>query len=144
MIAQQSVRLLSGSERIIHGIRCCTDEHWSSSNFTILKTDLKMLLTLFPDIAVPDECCHHFPELYLQFWCCSYGQHPSPLDTISSESGVQQRDPMSSLLFCLVLQKIVSTIALDKACTSLLFHKWYIDDGRTHASRQLHLLRHLH
>eukprot|EP00731_Ephydatia_muelleri_P021025 Em0013g752a len=37
--------------------------------------------------------------------------------------------PMGFLLFCWVQQKIVSAIALDKACSSLLFHKWYIDDG---------------
>ena len=36
---------------------------------------------------------------------------------------------MGSLLFCLVLQKLVSAIAKDKACSSLLFHKWYIDNG---------------
>ena len=29
----------------------------------------------------------------------------------------------------MVLQKLVSAIAEDKACSSLLFHKWYIDDG---------------
>ena len=34
---------------MIDGIRCCIDEHWSSLNFTVLKTDLKLLLTLFPD-----------------------------------------------------------------------------------------------
>ena len=51
------------------------------------------------------------------------------LGTISSESGVQQGDPMGSLLFCLVLQKLVSAIAEDKDCSSLLFHKWYIDDS---------------
>ena len=36
---------------------------------------------------------------------------------------------MGSLLLCLVLQKLVSAIAEDKACSSLLFHKWYIDGG---------------
>ena len=36
---------------------------------------------------------------------------------------------MGSLLFCLVLQKLVSAIAEGKVCSSLLFHKWYIDDG---------------
>ena len=36
---------------------------------------------------------------------------------------------MGSLLFCLVLQKLVFAIAEDKDCSSLLFHKWYIDDG---------------
>ena len=36
---------------------------------------------------------------------------------------------MGSFLFCLVLQKIASAIASDKAYSYLLFHRWYIDDG---------------
>ena len=63
------------------------------------------------------------------------------LGTISSESGVQQGDPMGSLLFCLVLQKLVSAIAEDKDCSSLLFHKWHIDDSvLLDPNKQLHML----
>ena len=51
------------------------------------------------------------------------------MGTISSEIGVQQGDPLGPLLFCLVLQQVVSTIAEDADCASLLFHKWYIHDG---------------
>ena len=36
---------------------------------------------------------------------------------------------LGPLLFCLVLQQVVSTIAEDADYASLLFHKWYIDDG---------------
>eukprot|EP00731_Ephydatia_muelleri_P005996 Em0003g244a len=49
--------------------------------------------------AVLDACGLHFPELL----------------------------PWSS--WCYVLQQVVSTIAEDADCASLLFHKWYIDDG---------------
>ncbi|KAL5457675.1 hypothetical protein EMCRGX_G034960 [Ephydatia muelleri] len=81
--------------------------------------------------AVLDACDLHFPELLpWSSWC--YGQHPAlwhPLGTITSEIGVQQGDPLGPLLFCLVLQQVVSTIAEDAVCASLLFHKWYIDDG---------------
>ena len=49
-----------------------------------------------------------------------------PLGTVSSESGVQHGDPLGPLLFC---KKIVSAIDSDKDCSSLLSHKWYIDDG---------------
>ena len=42
---------------------------------------------------------------------------------------MQQGDPLGHLLFCLVLQQVVSAIAEDADCASLLFHKWYIDDG---------------
>ena len=43
--------------------------------------------------------------------------------------GVQQRDPLSPMYFCLVLHKIVSAIVSDENCSSLLFHAWYQDDG---------------
>ena len=42
---------------------------------------------------------------------------------------VQQGAPLGPLLFCLVLQQVVSVIAEDADCASLLFHKWYINDG---------------
>ena len=37
--------------------------------------------------------------------------------------------PQVPFLLCLVLQQVVSAIAEDADCASLLFHKWYIDDG---------------
>ena len=46
-----------------------------------------------------------------------------------SEVGVQQGDPLSPMFVCLVLHKIVSAIASDENCSSLLFHAWYQDDG---------------
>ena len=33
------------------------------------------------------------------------------------------------MFFCLVLHKLVTAFAMDDVCSSLLFHKWYIDDG---------------
>ena len=34
-----------------------------------------------------------------------------------------------SLLLYLVLHQVVCAIATDSECASLLFHRWYIDDG---------------
>ena len=48
---------------------------------------------------------------------------------ISSETGVQQGDPLGPMFFCLVLHKVATAYATDDVCSSLLFHKWYIDDG---------------
>ena len=33
------------------------------------------------------------------------------------------------MLFCLVLHQVVCAIATDSECASLLFRRWYIDDG---------------
>ena len=33
------------------------------------------------------------------------------------------------LIFCLVLHQVVCATATDSECASLLFHRWYIDDG---------------
>ena len=96
-----------------------------------MKIDLRNAFSLVSHQALLDECSTHFPEL-LQWvsWC--YGQHSllwSPMETIRSEAGVQQGNPLGPLLFCLVLQKVVSLIASDSSCSVLLFHALYKDDG---------------
>ena len=37
--------------------------------------------------------------------------------------------PLGPLFFCLVLLKLVATIASDEEASHLLYHKWYMDDG---------------
>ena len=103
-----------------------------------MKIDLRNAFNLVSRQALLHECSAHFPEL-LQWaaWC--NGQHPllwSPMGTIMSESGVQQGDPLGPLLFCLVLQTVLSAIASDPICFDLLFHAWYIDDGVIAGSKQ--------
>ena len=49
--------------------------------------------------------------------------------SINSETGVQWGDPLGPLLFCLVLQKVVSAISADDRYAELLFHARYMDDG---------------
>ena len=103
-----------------------------------MKIDVRNAFNLVSRQALLDECRAHFPEL-LQWaaWC--YGQHYllwSPMETIMSESGVQQGDPLGPLLFCLVLQKVLSAIASDPIFFDLLFHAWYIDVGVISGSKQ--------
>ena len=52
-----------------------------------------------------------------------------PMGIISSETGVQQGDPLGPMFFCLMLHKLVTAITTDNECSSLLFHRWYIDDS---------------
>ncbi|KAL5486932.1 hypothetical protein EMCRGX_G019472 [Ephydatia muelleri] len=48
---------------------------------------------------------------------------------LSSESRVQQGDPLGHLLFALVLHKVISAIDADDECLDLLYQAWYMDDG---------------
>lgn len=106
------------------------DEHWNTEDF-VFKVDMRNAFNLVSRQAVLDECSVHLPELLpWASWC--YGQHPilwHTMGTISSEAGVQQGDPLGPLLFCLMLQKVVSAIAVDSVCSELLFHGRYLDDG---------------
>ena len=128
---QLGVACQGGAEKIIHGLRSCVDEHWQEVDFAVLKIDLLNAFNRVSRQAILNACALHIPELLpWSQWC--YGQHPAlwhSLGTISSEIGVQQGDPLCPLLFCLVLQQIISAIAEDVDCESLLFHHWYIDDG---------------
>ena len=95
--------------------------------------------------AVLDECATFFLELLPWVsWC--YGTHPllwHPLGQISSESGVQQGDPLGPLLFALVLQKLVSSLDADEECAEILLQAWYLDDGALAGTRPA-VLRALH
>ena len=62
----------------------------------------------------------------------SYGSPPllwHPLGCVSSQTGVQQGDPLGPMLFALVLHKLVSSIDADDGCLNLILQTWYLDDG---------------
>ena len=128
---QMGVACPSGAEKIIHGLRHCVEEHWMDEDFAVMKIDMRNAFNLVSRQALLDECSAHFPELLpWASWC--YGLHPTlwhPMGIISSETGVQQGDPLGPMFFCLVLHKLVTAITTDNECSSLLFHRWYIDDG---------------
>ena len=128
---QTGVACPGGSEITIHGLRDCIERHWNDEDFVTLKIDFQNAFNIVSRQALLEECHTHFPELLpWASWC--YGQHPMlfhPMGTISSETGVQQGDPLGPLFFCLVLHKLAATIASDEEASHLLYHKWYMDDG---------------
>ena len=120
-----------GAEKIVHGLRACVEKHWLEENLVVLKVDMKNAFNLVSRQALLSECAKHFPELYpWAHWC--YSQHPylwHTMGNLTSECGVQQRDPLGPLLFSLVLNILVSEIVLEPGCANLLYHAWYLDDG---------------
>ncbi|KAL5502976.1 hypothetical protein EMCRGX_G009844 [Ephydatia muelleri] len=67
---------------------------------------------------------------------------------LSSESGVQQGDPLGPLLFALVLHKVISVIDADDECLDLLYQAWYMDvcvlaGNRSAVLRALSLIKEL-
>ena len=100
--------------------------------------------------AVLDECANFFPELLPWVsWC--YGSRSllwHPMGRVSSQSGVQQGDPLGPMLFALVLHKLVTSIEADDDCLHLILEAWYLDDGvlageRSAVIRALHLVEEL-
>ena len=71
-----------------------------------------------------------------------------PMGQVSSQSGVQQGDPLGPMLFALVLHKLVTSIEVDDDCLHLILEAWYLDDGvlageRSAVIRALHLIEEL-
>ena len=80
--------------------------------------------------AFLEQCRHHFPGLsQWAEWC--YAQ-PSKLffgsETISSETGVQQGDPIGPLLFSLALQPLLQELNSGRADQGLQLVYSYLDD----------------
>ena len=67
------------------------------------------------------------------------------LGNLTSQSGVQQGDPLGPLLFSLVLNVVIKVIATHSECCNLCYHVWYLDDGvlagpSSHVRKALSLL----
>ena len=120
-----------GTEKVVHGLRKCIEEHWGDEDFVMLKMDMRNAFNLISRQALLSECYLFFPELLpWASWC--YGSQPYlwlPLGHLTSESGVQQGDPLGPLFFSLVLHKVIAAIDADDDCLRLILQAWYLDDG---------------
>ena len=120
-----------GSEKVIHGIRASVEKFWNERDFSVMKVDFKNAFNLVSRDAVLQECANHFPDLLPWVaWC--YGSHPflwHTMGQLTSQSGVQQGDPLGPFLFALVLHKVAGAIKEDTECSQLLYQAWYLDDG---------------
>ncbi|KAL5483840.1 hypothetical protein EMCRGX_G020256 [Ephydatia muelleri] len=148
--SQFGVACKAGIERVVHNLRKCIDDGWMSRDFVVCKVDMSNAFNRVSRQAVLDECSSFFPELLPWVsWC--YGSHSllwHSMGTISSQSGVQQGDPLGPMLFALVLHKLVSSIEADDDCINLSFNAWYLDDGilvgeRSAVVQALHLIEEL-
>ena len=125
---QLGIACTSGSEKVVHGLRKCIENHWDDEDFVVLKIDMQNAFNLVSRDALLQECATFYPELLpWASWC--YSVQPHPMGHLSSESGVQQVDPLGPLCFSLVLHQIVSSIHADDECLHLLYQAWYLDDG---------------
>ena len=120
---QLGVACTAGSEKVVHGLRKCIDNHWDDEDFVVLKIDMRNAFNLVSRDALLQERATFFPELLPRAsWC--YSVQPllwHPMGYLSSESGVQQGDPLGPLFFALVLHQIVSSIDGDDECLHLLY-----------------------
>ncbi|KAL5460196.1 hypothetical protein EMCRGX_G033624 [Ephydatia muelleri] len=148
--SQFGVACKAGAEKIVHSLRRCIEENWLSGDFVVFKVDMSNAFKMVSRQAVMDQCATYFLELLPWVsWCC--GSHTSlwhPMGQISSQTGVQQGDPLGPMLFALVLHKLVTSIDVDDDCLQLLLEAWYLDDGvlageRSAVIRALHLIEDL-
>ena len=147
---QRGVACAAGAEKIAHGLRDCVDENWHSEGFTLLKIYLVNAFNLVSRQALLSECSTHFPQLLPWVsWCfCGHPVLWHTLGNLTSQSGVQQGDPMGPLLFSLVLNVVIKVIATHPECCDLCYHVWYLDEGvlagpSSHVRKALDLLMEL-
>ena len=129
--SQFGVACKAGAEKIVHSLRMYIEDNQLNRDFVVFKVDMLNAFNMVSRQAVLDECATFFPELLPRvLWC--YGSHSSlwhPLGQVSSQSGVQQGDPVGPMLFALVLHKLVTSIEVDDDCLHLILEALHLNDG---------------
>ena len=101
---QVGVACHSGSERIIHGLRKCIDDHWDDDDFVVFKVDIRNAFNLVSRLAILVECATFFQKSYPGLFGFT---EPTPFSGIS--------------MFNYALNWVCSRETLWDLCSSLLF-----------------------
>ena len=145
--SQFGVACKAGAEKIVHSLRRCIEDNWLSDDFVVFKVDMSNVFNMVSRQAVIDECATFLPELLPWVsWC--YGSHSSLWCQVSSQSGVQQGDPLGPVLFPWPSISLLPALDAYDDCFHLLLEVWYLDDGvlageRSAVIRVLHLIEEL-
>jgi hypothetical protein len=127
---QLGVGTRSGGESIIHATQAIlSDSTIPANNKWVLQIDFKNAFNCMDRTHLFEEVREHAPGLSA-FVEWSYGSKSWLFfgdHILLSETGLQQGDPLASLLFSLGLQPIV--LCLVEEVPGLLLIAWYLDDG---------------
>ena len=126
---QLGVAVKGGAEGIVHATRVSFEKLQKSKNSRILQIDFKNAFNSVKRSKVLEAVAKFLPSVApFATFCYSQHSHLHFNNTyLSSQSGVQQGDPLGPLLFSLALWPIIKEV--ETKIPNLVQHNWYLDDG---------------
>ena len=123
--AQLGVATRNGCEAVVHAVRAyVTDAASSSQNTVIVKLDVTNAFNSVRRDAMLEAARVRLPSIYPLVWQAYCSASPLYIGDkkIWSRTGIQQGDPLSSLLFSLAIDSVSTGGGTD-------INVWYLDDG---------------